>query len=105
MLWWDVLSVADLRRCRRCGSSSEGVDCRRLYGFHIAVFIVCRLELNELNPSFGARRRRNPFIRGVHISEFPGKTTLHPRRRHLHVAMLFFGNWDNPAVGVYVRQP
>jgi hypothetical protein len=41
-------------------------------------------------------RTRLPFchvfdnvVRGVHISEFPGKTALHPRRRHFHSAMLF----------------
>ncbi len=29
----------------------------------------------------------------VHISEFLGKSSLHPRRRHLHVAMLFLESW------------
>ncbi len=38
--------------------------------------------------------------RGVHISEFQGKTTLHPRRRHLHVAMLFWEIW-----ATLLRQP
>ncbi len=34
---------------------------------------------------------RDTTERIVHISEFPGKTTLHPRRRrHLHIAMFFF---------------
>ncbi len=35
-------------------------------------------------------------MESLHISEFQGKATLHARRRHLHIAMLFFGNLDNP---------
>ncbi len=34
----------------------------------------------------------------VHISGFEGKTTLHPRRRHLPIAMLIFGHLDNPVL-------
>ncbi len=30
---------------------------------------------------------------GVHIFEFRGKTRLHPRRRHLQIALLFLEMW------------
>jgi hypothetical protein len=37
-----------------------------------------------------------PLLSIVHISELPGKSTLHHRRRHLHVAMLFLEIWTTP---------
>ncbi len=31
-----------------------------------------------------------------HLSKFPGKSRLRPRRRHLHIAMLFLEIWTTP---------
>ncbi len=49
------------------------------------------------------------MFRGVRISEFLRKTTLHPRGRHLHIAMLFLDIWTtlflfiHPPSGVHVH--